>query len=97
MGNTTSAVMDNIVQGTNCRHTTLLRFRLSVAGGDAARSACGSRQRWLLTLLYHHAVDRDEVDRLRKRFMKLDKAGPPPPLRPSARTLDRGGGFVERG
>ncbi|KAF5540967.1 calcineurin subunit b [Fusarium phyllophilum] len=37
MGNTTSAVLDNLVQGSN--------------------------------------FDRDEVDRLRKRFMKLDKVG----------------------
>ncbi|QPC73531.1 hypothetical protein HYE68_004283 [Fusarium pseudograminearum] len=48
MGNTTSAVLDNLVQGSNCEETLP----------------------WEPTSTH---VDREEVDRLRKRFMKLDK------------------------
>ncbi|KAM0223416.1 hypothetical protein ACHAPQ_009360 [Fusarium lateritium] len=53
MGNTTSAVLDNLVQGSN--------------------------------------FDRDEVDRLRKRFMKLDKVRKLPDFLAVAKPNDDGG------
>jgi hypothetical protein len=53
MGNASSAVLDNIVQGSNCME------------GDWAL--------FTTKLLTTMTVDRDEVERLRKRFMKLDK------------------------
>jgi hypothetical protein len=40
----------------------------------------------LVTLTVRHGeVDRDEIDRLRKRFMKLDKVRLPASARPSER------------
>ncbi|RDA95621.1 hypothetical protein CP533_1092 [Ophiocordyceps camponoti-saundersi (nom. inval.)] len=62
MGNTTSAVLDNIVQGSN--------------------------------------FDREEVDRLRKRFMKLDKvclfSRFPAPTRPAESRAQDNSGTIER-
>jgi hypothetical protein len=59
MGNTTSAVLDNIVQGSNCTACSVLLYLSGYSVAD--RRFCGG------------IVDREEVDRLRKRFMKLDK------------------------
>ncbi|KAM0343292.1 hypothetical protein ACHAPU_008742 [Fusarium lateritium] len=52
MGNTTSAVLDNLVQGSNCEPRPLRKPRPHLVSTH---------------------VDKDEIDRLRKRFMKLDK------------------------
>ncbi len=54
MGNNTSMVLDNIVQGTNCEY-----------------KSCGPVSPSML--IGRFAVDREEVERLKKRFMKLDK------------------------
>lgn len=55
MGNASSAVLENIVQGSNCTKPQ------------------NSHLKPQRTVLIWIAVDRDEVERIRKRFMKLDK------------------------
>lgn len=64
----TTQVFDNIVSTSNCTCISVLFFILAVVSWpfvfpDSLRNA----------LLTPDIVDRDEVDRLRKRFMKLDK------------------------
>ena len=64
-GSSGSQVLDNIVSASNCGlHYNYILLLLLTSG---------------VTDLYFlsEPVDRDEVDRLRKRFMKLDKVRSP--------------------
>ncbi|RGP65112.1 calcineurin subunit b [Fusarium sporotrichioides] len=65
MGNTTSAVLDNLVQGSNCEETLPWEPTSTHGWGRGLGVISYADVRFL--------VDREEVDRLRKRFMKLDK------------------------
>ena len=65
-----SQILDNIVSGSNCTFRILPVFIcLLQAWVSLAHAQCARMLTFRLPLL----VDRDEVDRLRKRFMKLDK------------------------
>jgi hypothetical protein len=66
-GSSSDQVLDNIVSGSNCESP---RFLLSI-----------STKYFHFTNPSPVAVDRDEVDRLRKRFMKLDKVSETYPAR----------------
>ncbi|RKU41949.1 Calcineurin subunit B [Coniochaeta pulveracea] len=68
MGNTTSVVLDSIVSQTNC---ALYRRAHGIA--RCCWYTTGVVRSMAQSLIISFVVDRDEVDRLRKRFMKLDK------------------------